>query len=89
MQLNFSDANNELIGTYKSNDDWPEITITKSKGSYSFKWGELSGPILKSSEEEKTYIVAFGPLSRGFSVQKDGGRIATLTTGSLKYIKVK
>lgn len=89
MQLRFSDTNNELIGTYKADDNWPDIIITKSRDMYLFKWGVLSGPILAYSNSDQPFIAALGPISRSFSVQKEKIGITILTNGSIKYTKVK
>ena len=87
--LDSTNANDKLIGTYKSDDNWPLITITKSNNRYSFKWGELSGPILSNNNSEQPFLAALGPLNRVFSVQIQKGKIITLTNGSLKYTKIK
>lgn len=89
MLLDSTNANDKLIGTYKSDDNWPLITITKSNNRYSFKWGELSGPILSNNNSEQPFLAALGPLNRVFSVQIRKGKIITLTNGSLKYTKIK
>lgn len=88
MQLPSSSTNNQLIGRYQTDNNWPEITISQSGDGYLFQWGELSGPILKSSEQERPFIAALGALNRRFSVTKQGENIIALTNGSLKYTKV-
>ena len=87
MRLELSKPNDEMIGTYKNNDGWPEIMISKSADSYQLKWGLLSGPLMAPSGQEKSFLAALGPLNRKINVVQEGG-VTKLTNGSLKYHKV-
>lgn len=77
--LTVNTSNDKIIGTYKSTENWPIISITKKGNYYVFNWGILNGKIY---EKEEGYLSNLGVLSRGFKIKND-----TLSTGSLVYIK--
>lgn len=88
MLLGSSDEHDELIGTYRNNDGWPELTIVKSDDRYLLKWGVLSGPIMESEDPKRPFLATLGPLNRDLSLMREGG-VSTLMNGSLKYHKIK
>ncbi len=88
MQLKTSERNDQLIGEYQSKDGWPEILITKSKNSYTFTWGELSGPMLHLGDKEQSYVAALGVINRQFSIVREGKQVVSLINGSLIFEKV-
>lgn len=77
-----SDKNHDqIIGTYYNDDGWPKIEIRKLNNNYTLKWGVLDGRMYKN-EEENSYEVNLGPLSREFVIKNN-----SIKTGSLIYNK--
>ncbi|MFC2187546.1 serine hydrolase domain-containing protein [Fulvivirgaceae bacterium LMO-SS25] len=80
--LRVSPANDAILGTYLSTENWPNISIEKSDTHYILQWGILKGKIYNS--QENGYYSNLGVLTRDFSLMND-----TLVTGSLTYAREK
>ena len=87
MLVKESGNSNRLIGRYKNDNNWPDITIKKEGSDYLFEWGALSGLVYKIPNPERPYLSSLGPLMRTFAVHEKNGIVDSLFTGSLKYTK--
>jgi CubicO group peptidase (beta-lactamase class C family) len=81
-RLTADSVNSMLIGVYKNDSGWPDISLTENESNVVMSWGVLNGPVYKIPNPPRPYIGALGPLARSFNVRGD-----SLFTGSLIYLK--
>lgn len=78
------------LGTYVTGDKggWPEMQLYHGKGGIWARWGDLSGPLIKTELSGSKYVAALGPIRRSlkFDLSNDGDLI--ILNGSIKYKKL-
>jgi len=81
-KLKSSNNNSSIIGQYKNDLGWPDISISKTDSAYLFKWGVLEGSVYKIPNPEQPYLGTLGAVPRTFNIKDD-----SLFTGSLIYTR--